>query len=131
MSDTLVQYEVEGRAARLTLDSPHNRNALSSGLVRQLREGLQQIADLDLAGEEARCLHDVRDHARRHVPDAPVPAVESQLREHDAPHVGDDFVEPRMQQSPFTFPAAVERDSFGAVSQTDQRVSKARAVSLV
>lgn len=41
MSDTLVQYEVEGRAARLTLDSPHNRNALSSGLVRQLREGLQ------------------------------------------------------------------------------------------
>ncbi|YCU40791.1 enoyl-CoA hydratase family protein [Mycobacteroides abscessus] len=44
MSDTLVQYEVEGRAARLTLDSPHNRNALSSGLVRQLREGLQRAA---------------------------------------------------------------------------------------
>lgn len=44
MSDTLVQYEVDGRAARLTLDSPHNRNALSSGLVRQLREGLQRAA---------------------------------------------------------------------------------------
>lgn len=44
MSETLVQYEVEGRAARLTLDSPHNRNALSSGLVRQLREGLQRAA---------------------------------------------------------------------------------------
>ncbi|AIC72717.1 Probable enoyl-CoA hydratase/isomerase [Mycobacteroides abscessus] len=44
MSDTLVQYEVEGRAARLTLDSPHNRNALSSGLVRQLREGLLRAA---------------------------------------------------------------------------------------
>ncbi|SKI94158.1 enoyl-CoA hydratase family protein [Mycobacteroides abscessus] len=44
MSDTLVQYEVEGRAARLTLDSPHNRNALSSGLVRQLRERLQRAA---------------------------------------------------------------------------------------
>lgn len=44
MSDTLVQYEVEGRAARLTLDSPHNRNALSSGLVRRLREGLQRAA---------------------------------------------------------------------------------------
>ncbi len=43
-SETLVQYEVEGRAARLTLDSPHNRNALSSGLVRQLREGLQRAA---------------------------------------------------------------------------------------
>ncbi|TDZ81012.1 enoyl-CoA hydratase family protein [Mycobacteroides salmoniphilum] len=44
MSDTLVQYEVEGRAARLTLDSPHNRNALSSGLVLQLREGLRRAA---------------------------------------------------------------------------------------
>ncbi|WP_078310304.1 MULTISPECIES: enoyl-CoA hydratase family protein [unclassified Mycobacterium] len=43
-SDTLVQYEVEGRAARLTLDSPHNRNALSSRLVLQLREGLQRAA---------------------------------------------------------------------------------------
>ncbi|MFA4082951.1 enoyl-CoA hydratase family protein [Mycobacteroides salmoniphilum] len=43
-SETLVQYEVEGRAARLTLDSPHNRNALSSGLVRQLREGLRRAA---------------------------------------------------------------------------------------
>ncbi|TDZ82072.1 Carnitinyl-CoA dehydratase [Mycobacteroides salmoniphilum] len=44
MSETLVQYEVEGRAARLTLDSPHNRNALSSGLVLQLREGLRRAA---------------------------------------------------------------------------------------
>ncbi|OHT82448.1 enoyl-CoA hydratase family protein [Mycobacteroides saopaulense] len=43
-SQTLVQYDVEGRAARLTLDSPHNRNALSSGLVRQLRAGLQRAA---------------------------------------------------------------------------------------
>lgn len=43
-SETLVQYDVEGRAARLTLDSPHNRNALSSGLVRQLRAGLQRAA---------------------------------------------------------------------------------------
>ncbi|WP_078290523.1 enoyl-CoA hydratase family protein [Mycobacterium sp. D16R24] len=43
-SETLVQYEVEGRAARLTLDSPHNRNALSSRLVLQLREGLQRAA---------------------------------------------------------------------------------------
>ncbi|MBA0048242.1 enoyl-CoA hydratase family protein [Mycobacterium sp. NPDC050853] len=43
-SETLVQYEVEGRAARLTLDSPHNRNALSSGLVLQLRDGLKRAA---------------------------------------------------------------------------------------
>lgn len=28
--DTLVRYEVDGAVARLTLDSPHNRNALST-----------------------------------------------------------------------------------------------------
>jgi enoyl-CoA hydratase len=39
--DTLVQYAVDGRVARLTLDSPHNRNALSSGLVEQLHQGLR------------------------------------------------------------------------------------------
>ncbi|MGH3723310.1 MAG: enoyl-CoA hydratase family protein [Mycobacterium sp.] len=43
-SETLVQYDVEGRAARLTLDSPRNRNALSTGLVLQLRDGLQRAA---------------------------------------------------------------------------------------
>lgn len=45
-----VRYEVADRAARLTLDSPHNRNALSSGLVDELRQGLA-----DAAGD-----HDVR-----------------------------------------------------------------------
>lgn len=44
MTDTLVQYEVDGRAARLTLDSPHNRNALSSTLVGQLRDGMRKAA---------------------------------------------------------------------------------------
>jgi enoyl-CoA hydratase len=43
---TLVDYTVQGSAARLTLDSPHNRNALSAALVNQLHEGLRQaIAD--------------------------------------------------------------------------------------
>ena len=45
MSDTLVKYAVECRAARLTLESPQNRNALSSGLVRQLWEGLLRAAN--------------------------------------------------------------------------------------
>jgi enoyl-CoA hydratase len=41
---TLVGYHVEGSVARLTLDSPHNRNALSSALVRQLHDGLRTAA---------------------------------------------------------------------------------------
>ena len=36
----LVSYSVVGAVVRLTLDSPHNRNALSSTLVGQLRAGL-------------------------------------------------------------------------------------------
>lgn len=45
MADTLVSYRLDGHVARLTLDSPHNRNALSSTLVRQLRDGLSRAAD--------------------------------------------------------------------------------------
>jgi enoyl-CoA hydratase len=45
MTDTLVSYRLDGHVARLTLDSPHNRNALSSTLVRQLRDGLTRAAD--------------------------------------------------------------------------------------
>ncbi|BBX00701.1 enoyl-CoA hydratase [Mycolicibacterium moriokaense] len=37
---TLVRYSVEAGVARLTLDSPGNRNALSVELVNQLHEGL-------------------------------------------------------------------------------------------
>ena len=44
MSDTLVAYSVEGHVARLTLDSPHNRNALSGRLVEQLHAGLREAA---------------------------------------------------------------------------------------
>src|SRR5690349_2786060 len=43
---TLVHYAVEGAVARLTLDSPHNRDALSAALVDQLHQGLSD------AGEE-------------------------------------------------------------------------------
>jgi enoyl-CoA hydratase len=47
--DTLVRYAVQGRAARLTLDSPHNRNALSAELVGELHQGLRDaIADPDV-----------------------------------------------------------------------------------
>jgi enoyl-CoA hydratase len=45
MTDKLVSYRLDGYVARLTLDSPHNRNALSSTLVRQLRDGLSRAAD--------------------------------------------------------------------------------------
>jgi enoyl-CoA hydratase len=40
----LVRYAVEGGVARLTLDSPHNRNALSAALVSQLHEGFRAAA---------------------------------------------------------------------------------------
>ncbi|MGW4244877.1 enoyl-CoA hydratase-related protein, partial [Nocardia sp. NPDC004722] len=39
-----VRYEVADGFATLTLDSPHNRNALSSRLVTELLEGLQRAA---------------------------------------------------------------------------------------
>ncbi len=39
---TLVRYEVAGAVATLTLDSPHNRNALSRQLVTELFEGLDR-----------------------------------------------------------------------------------------
>ncbi|OBB31035.1 enoyl-CoA hydratase [Mycolicibacterium peregrinum] len=42
---SLVYYRVHGAVARLTLDSPHNRNALSTALVEQLHQGLADAAD--------------------------------------------------------------------------------------
>jgi len=46
--DNLVQYagpaECGGPVARLTLNSPHNRNALSTTLVTQLHQGLRDAA---------------------------------------------------------------------------------------
>ncbi|WP_168215108.1 enoyl-CoA hydratase family protein [Mycolicibacterium sp. ELW1] len=43
--DRLVTYAVDGHVARLTLDSPHNRNALSTRLVEQLHAGLRAAAE--------------------------------------------------------------------------------------
>lgn len=40
----LVAYRVDGPAARLTLDSPHNRNALSTALVEQLHDGFTRAS---------------------------------------------------------------------------------------
>ena len=42
---TLVHYTVEGSVARLTLDSPDNRNALSTALVNQLQQGLTDATE--------------------------------------------------------------------------------------
>jgi enoyl-CoA hydratase len=42
--DTLVRYETEGPVARLVLDSPKNRNALSSALVEQLHDGFTRAS---------------------------------------------------------------------------------------
>ncbi len=46
MTEPLVHYAADGAVARLTLDSPHNRNALSARLVTELHEGLRRaVAD--------------------------------------------------------------------------------------
>jgi enoyl-CoA hydratase len=42
---TLVHYTVEGPIARLTLDSPENRNALSTALIDQLHQGLSDAVE--------------------------------------------------------------------------------------
>jgi enoyl-CoA hydratase len=42
MSDRLVQYSVDRGIARIALDSPRNRNALSAALVEQLTQALAQ-----------------------------------------------------------------------------------------
>jgi enoyl-CoA hydratase len=47
MSDQLVQYSVSRGIARIALDSPRNRNALSAALVGQLTEALAGATDDD------------------------------------------------------------------------------------
>jgi enoyl-CoA hydratase/carnithine racemase len=42
--DTLVQYSAERAIARIALDSPRNRNALSTAMVRQLTGALAKAA---------------------------------------------------------------------------------------
>jgi len=45
MPETLVHFDSDPPVARLTLDSPHNRNALSAALVTQLRDGLRRATE--------------------------------------------------------------------------------------
>ena len=49
---TLAAYARDGTVARLTLDSPHNRNALSTVLVQQLHDGFAKAA----ADPAVRCV---------------------------------------------------------------------------
>jgi len=42
VTDLLVRSSHEGGLATLTLDSPHNRNALSAALIEQLLDGLSR-----------------------------------------------------------------------------------------
>ena len=44
MTDRVVRYEVAGGFATVTLDSPHNRNAISTRLVSELRQSLADAA---------------------------------------------------------------------------------------
>ncbi len=44
MADTVVRTDVAAGVATLTLDSPHNRNALSSALISDLLDGLAAAA---------------------------------------------------------------------------------------
>jgi len=44
MPEVLVQYSVDRRIARIALDSPRNRNALSAALVSQLSDALAEAA---------------------------------------------------------------------------------------
>ncbi|NHC21946.1 enoyl-CoA hydratase [Nocardioides sp. IC4_145] len=50
MADELVHYAVADEVATITLDSPHNRNALSAQLVRELGECLER-AEADEAAK--------------------------------------------------------------------------------
>ncbi|QWF77359.1 enoyl-CoA hydratase family protein [Amycolatopsis sp. CA-230715] len=47
MADELVHYEVAAGTATITLDSPHNRNALSAQLRRELSTALANARDDD------------------------------------------------------------------------------------
>jgi methylglutaconyl-CoA hydratase len=49
MADELVHYTLSGGVATITLDSPHNRNALSAQLRRELRAHLSTAAADDTA----------------------------------------------------------------------------------
>ncbi|MBB3666064.1 MULTISPECIES: enoyl-CoA hydratase family protein [Prauserella salsuginis group] len=52
MADELVHYDLDGGVATITLDSPHNRNALSTQLRSELTDALTRAAD----DEQARVI---------------------------------------------------------------------------
>ena len=59
MTDELVHYGVEDAVATITLDSPHNRNALSQQLVTELftrleRAGADPAVKVVLVRQEGR-----------------------------------------------------------------------------
>jgi len=43
MTDRVVRYEVAGGFATVTLDSPHNRNALTPALMAGLAQGFDHL----------------------------------------------------------------------------------------
>ncbi|HEY4458342.1 MAG TPA: enoyl-CoA hydratase-related protein, partial [Pseudonocardiaceae bacterium] len=47
MADELVHHAIAGGVATITLDSPHNRNALSAQLRRELRDHLSSAVEDD------------------------------------------------------------------------------------
>jgi enoyl-CoA hydratase/carnithine racemase len=47
MGDEAVRYEVSGATATLTMDQPHNRNALTPALMAGLAQGLEAALALN------------------------------------------------------------------------------------
>lgn len=89
MADELVHYAVSRGVATITLDSPHNRNALSAQLRRELRDHL----DTAVADDEARVI--LLDHT------GPVFCAGMDLKEAGGASAG--------QQGVNEFPAILER----------------------
>ncbi|WP_199434930.1 enoyl-CoA hydratase-related protein [Qaidamihabitans albus] len=89
MADELVQYSVADGAATVTLDSPHNRNALSAQLRRELGAGLEKA----LGDDDVRVV--VLDHT------GPVFCAGMDLKEARGSGAGDQGVN--------EFPAILER----------------------
>ena len=97
MADELVHYSVTDGVATITLDSPHNRNALSAQLRRELTAGL----DSAVADEAVRVI--VLDHT------GPVFCAGMDLKEARGAGAGDQGVNefPRILEQLWTSPKPV------------------------
>ncbi|RZQ60391.1 enoyl-CoA hydratase family protein [Amycolatopsis suaedae] len=97
MADELVHYAVAGGTATITLDSPHNRNALSAQLRSELSAGLSRAAEDD----EVRVI--VLDHT------GPVFCAGMDLKEARGAGAGDQGVNefPRILEQLWTSPKPV------------------------